>query len=592
MNHRSSSRLDRREFLKLGGAALVGLAAGCTLRKRAGTLPAELMTQPTLAKTVPPFNTPAPQGPPSGVADMILKSGKVFTVDAGNSIAQAVAVKDGLLQAVGSDEAIGALAGPQTQIIDLVGRAASPGFIDPHIHFRAWGLQNTYYMAFMPPDVTDIPGLQKRLAELLKTKPAGEWVMAYYLVLKDKSIPTKEDLDPVSPNNPVFIMHIGGHWGTANSAALQLAGVDKNTQSPSGGIIEKDKSGELTGVLYNHRAMDVVRRFAPQITTEMISQSTLDTQKAFTICGVTSFQDNNIRAVQDIEAYQQLTRDGQLVMRNDLYLTLEYPADLAKLDQVQHVNDQVTRFAGYKFLIDGQVPTSYCHQPHNGASWEMPTWEPAAFKQVVRTLHDTGLQICVHSIGDAAADLVLDAYEEAMNANPRSDPRHRIEHAILTTPQATRRAKDLGVVMSVNPAFIYVFGISYESLYGAERMPRIIVTREWLDAGLHVCIGSDAPSMPLYNPQFTMAGAMSRLTFKETVLGPEQVMTFEEALRAHTIEAAYAAHEENLKGSLEAGKLADIVVWPQDPSTLDIESLAMTTVMDMTIIGGKVVHQV
>ena len=273
--------------------------------------------------------------------------------------------------------------------------------------------------------------------------------------------PTKADLDPVSPDNPVFIMHIGGHWGAANSAALKIANVTASTQSPTGGVIAKDASGQPTGALYNHRAMDVVRRFAPPVSDAMNRQSILDMQAQMAACGVTTVQDNNIRNPADIKAYQDLTRSGEFYLRNNLFLTLEWPQDIEKVDQVEFLQEGNTRFSGFKFLIDGQMPTAYCHEPHNGQAWNISTWEAQNFKDTVRTLHDTGLQVAVHCFGDAANDLALDAFEAAMNANPRPDPRHRLEHAIITTPEATPRIKDLGVVVSTNPHFIYLAGDSY-----------------------------------------------------------------------------------------------------------------------------------
>ena len=221
----------------------------------------------------------------------------------------------------------------------------------------------------------------------------------------------------------------------------------------------------------------------------------------------------------------------------------------------------------------------------------MTTWNRENFKETVKSLHDTGLQICVHCIGDAASDLVLEAYEGAMNANPRSDPRHRIEHAVLTTPLTTQKMKDLGVVVSTQPAFIYLFGDGWQGLFGEERMNRIMVTREWLEAGVHLAIGSDAPSTPFYHPQASLAGAMTRYTFNETPIAPDQGLDLNEALRAHTIEAAYAGHQDQVLGSLEPGKFADFLVWPQDPFSLTAQELFLTQQMDMTFIGGKLVYQ-
>jgi len=589
MSNQWDRPLTRRDFVKAAALGL-GSLAGALACGRAG-----LETTPTGTLRVQP--TPAPgttatvaaTPPPGQVADMVLLNGKVITVDAANTIAQAVAVKDGRIQAVGADAAIRALAGPQTQTIDLGGKTVTPGLIDPHLHFRAVGLNNTYYIPFLPPDVKDVPSLQSALADAIKGKRPGEWIMGYYMVLTDKSVPTKEDLDAVSPENPVFIMHIGGHWGTANSVALQIADITSSTPSPQGGIIEK-KNGEPTGVFYNHRAMDVLRQFAPPITGELVKQSILATQTLLASCGVTSFHDNNIRDLDDLRLYQELSQEGKLFLRNDLYLTLEWPADLRKVDQVAQIQDEVTRFRGFKFLIDGQGPTAYCHRPHNGVEWRLTTWDPKMFKDTIRSLHDTGLQICVHCIGDAAADLVLEAYEAAMNANPRSDPRHRLEHAILTTAQATRKMKDLGVVVSTQPAFIYLFGEAWNYLFGAERMERIMVTQEWIRSGIHVAIGSDAPSTPFYHPQATLAGAMTRYTFKRNTIGTDQRLSFTEALRAHTYEGAYSGHQENVKGTLETGKFADLVVWTTDPSTLSPNDLFNSTV-DLTMVGGKIVFK-
>jgi len=573
-------RLTRRDFLKIAGAGIGGAILAC--RKSAELTPVPPGPGMTQAGVTPL--------PPGTTADTILVNGKIMTVDSINSIAEAIGIKGDKIVMTGSDQLIRSLAAPDAKVIDLNGRAVTPGFIDPHLHFRVLGLQNIYYTPFMPPDVKDVPSLQRALANYLKSKQPGEWVMGYYLGLADKMIPTKEDLDPVSRDNPVFIMHIGGHWGTANSAAMQIANISNSTSSPEGGIIEK-KDGELTGVFYNHRAMDLLRMYAPPISADQNRKAILDTQTLMASCGVTSFHDNNIRTVEDIRAYQELTQEGQFFLRNDLYLTLEWPSDMDKVSQIQPMDNEVTRFAGYKFLIDGQGPTAYCHQPHNGVEYRLPTWDPQMFKDTVKTLHDTGLQICVHCIGDAAADLTLEAYETAMNANPRADPRHRIEHAVVTTADATKKMRDLGVLVSTQPAFIYLFGEGWTTLFTPQQMERILMTREWIDSGVHVAIGSDAPSTPLYYPAATLAGSMTRITIKKNAMGSDQGLTFEEALRAHTYEGAYAAHQENIKGTLEAGKFADLVIWQDDPGKLSMTELAQVKTVDMTMVGGKVVYQ-
>jgi predicted amidohydrolase YtcJ len=576
--------MSRRDFLKIAGAASSAvLLASC--KKGTGTSVIPLDTGGAAAAPT----TAAPSLPPGSKADVILTGGKVMTVDSANSVAEALAIQGNRILSVGTNQAIGLLADSATQVIELSGRAVTPGLIDPHLHFSVFGLQNGYYTPFMPPEVKDIPSMQRAMTAYLKDKPSGEWVMGYYLGFSDKMIPTVEDLDPVSKSNPVFLMHIGGHWGTANSVAMQLAGITDSTKSPEGGIIEK-KNGHLTGVFYNHRAMDVLRRVAPPVTEAENQQAILDAQTFFASCGITCFHDNNVRGVETIKLYQQMSQDGRLKLRNEIYLTLEWPKDMEHVSQVLPLDGSLTHFAGYKFLIDGQGPTAYTHEKHNGAAWELPTWDPEEFKATIETLHKTGLQICTHCIGDAATDLVLDAYEAAMNADPRSDPRHRIEHAIITTPEATPRMKDLGVVVSAQPAFIYAFGDGWKTLFTPAQMERIIMTREWLSGGVHLCIGSDAPSMPLYYPQATLAGAMTRYTKSLVPLGVDQVLTFTEALRAHTIEGAYSAHREADLGSLEPGKLADLVIWKEDPENLTNTELANTKTVDLTMVDGQVVY--
>ena len=577
--------LTRGEFLKLAATSLGGLILAC---RSSGSD----SSTARLTETLPPnaMNTQSSAVFPDGSrANLILINGKILTIDVQDTVAQAMAISGQHILLVGSNEAVTSTAAPDASVIDLNGRTVTPGLIDPHLHFRGYGLMTSYYTPYNPPDVVDIPSMQVKLRDDIRGRPAGEWVNGYYMGFRDKPIPTRQDLDPISPDNPVFMMHIGGHWGTANSAALALAGITPNTPSPEGGIIEK-VNGELTGVFYNHRAMDMLRKAAPPINDTLVRTSIIETQRLMAACGLTCFHDNNIRDVESIRAYQDLSASGELFLRNNLYLTLEWPSDLQKVDQVEVIQNEVTRFMGFKFLIDGQGPTAFTHEPHGGSDHRLTTWESEMFTETVRSLHDTGLQICVHCIGDAASDLVLDAYQSAMNANPRPDPRHRIEHMVLSSPNATQRMKDLGVAVSTQPAFIYLFGDGWRSLFGESRMERIMVTREWLETGVHLAIGSDAPSTPFYNPQASLAGAMTRHTFNQTAIAPDQGLTFKEALRAHTIEAAYSGHQDSVLGSLESGKFADFVIWNQDPEALSPRDLALTTTVDGTFIGGKQVY--
>ncbi|MBN1485915.1 MAG: amidohydrolase family protein [Chloroflexia bacterium] len=583
--------LSRRRFLLGLAAALAWIAGGCGRRPRPGDPAAVPTTAPTRAAT--PAATASFSPVPSGeAADLVLRGGKVITVDPADTIAQAVAVKNGLIQAVGTDADVAPYLGAATRIVELAGRALTPGLIDPHNHFQVMGQMSAFYVPFMPPEVHTIAELQEKLAEVVAQTPEGEWVKGYFLVVTEGRLPTRHDLDPVSPNHPVFILQQGGHYGSANSLALQMAGITADTPSPPGGLIEKGDDGEPTGVFYNHRAMDLLRRVIPFFTMEDVHQYILSTQPMFAAAGVTSFQDNNVRGVETVHTYMDVARAGQLYLRGAVYYTLEWPSDLERaLHEMDRYSDDFIRFAGFKFLLDGQSHMAYCHEPHNGVRWDMPTWDPQTFKDAVRQLHDTGLQICVHCVGDAAVDLTLDAYEGAMDANPRPDPRHRIEHCILSTPRAIQRMADLGVVVSTQPQFLRLGGNLWAQTFGEERARRIMVTREWLDAGVPLALGSDAPTTPWYTPQVTLFGAVTRISGSNEFHEPDQALTIQEALRAHTMGAAYAGHQEQVKGSIEVGKLADLVVWNADPYTVPVKDL-WTTTIDMTIVDGQIVYQV
>ncbi len=588
MKKQLSHRVTRRQFLAGAGAALAGTALACGRERNVATTVPALTPVPTSVPTVPPI---VPTAPLEKAADLVLLNGKIITVDSADTIAQAVAVKDGLIQAVGTNDEVTGLVGEATRVVDLGGKPVTPGLIDAHNHFQVMGLMNGYYVPLLPPEVVTVQDLQARLTEAVAQTAEGEWVKGYFMFIQGVGLPTRHDLDAVSPNHPIWILQQGGHYGSANSLALEIAGITADTPDPVGGLIGRDPNGEPDGIFYNHRAMDLLRQHVPRYTQEMVQENILSTQPLFAACGVTSFQDNNVRGTDTVATYLDVGKRGGMYLRGAVYYTLEWPGDLDRaLHEMEHYEDEFMRFAGFKFLLDGQLSMAYCHEPHNGERWDMPTWNPQTFKDAVRALHDTGLQICVHCAGDAATDLTLDAFEEAMNGNPRPDPRHRIEHAVITKPESTQRMRELGVVVSTQPQFIRLGGDGYADLFGEERARRAIVTREWLDAGVTVALGSDSPSTPWYTPQVTLFGAVTRVTFSNQRFEPDQALTIQEALRAHTMGSAYAAHEEDVKGSVEEGKMADLAVWGEDPYTAPVQRLWQIPV-EMTLVGGEIVHQ-
>ncbi len=577
-------RLTRRGFLRLSAGAAGGmLLAGC-----AG--------QP-LQLTAVPAPTPTPATPtPGGPADSICFNGRVVTMDAADTVTQAVALKDGLVLQTGADTAIRALGGPATQWIDLRGRTLTPGLVDNHNHLSAMGLIGTAFVDINPPGVRTIADLQAKIASAVAVKPKGEWVIAQGFVSFAGRFPDRHDLDPVSPDHPVMLINQGGHMGAVNSNALALAGVTASTPDPRFGVFVRDSRGEPTGTLVNHSAMDCVRRLwvGEVMTPDVWSAATVAPQTRFAAVGVTTFADVNSRGLDKTRAYFEAARSHRMTLRAYIMNTIEYYQELAgrpEAIEAMRYEDAYLRFGGFKFLVDGATVAAHTHEPHNGIAWDIATWDPNRLKEAVTTLHAAGYQCAFHVMGDAAVDMALDAIEAAMRSSPRADPRHRLEHALLNTDRALQRTRDLGVCVSTQPQGIRLLGDLLCDLWGETRAQRIIPTRTWLDMGVPLSLSSDAPTMPWYQPQVTLAGSINRMTATYRVIGPEQRLTVQEALRAHTIGGAYAIFEDKTRGSLEPGKLADLIVWRHDPYTAPPQFFADLTV-DLTMIGGRIVHQV
>jgi len=582
-------RLTRRDFLKLSGVAL----GGATLACGGGSKLLELTAVPTPVSTAA---QPPPTLVPGEVADTILINGNIVTMDANRTAVKALAIKDGLILFVGDEQAVRNMAGDSSQVIDLSGRTVTPGLIDAHCHLSACGLLGTAYVDVNWPAVFTVSDMQAKLAEKIASTPVGEWVIGAGWVTFEGRYPNKHDLDPISPNHPVFVTNQGGHMAVVNSLALEMAGVNASTPDPGNGrFLREPNSNEPNGTVLNHPAMDYFRRlWPPELTSvQTMETSILNPQATFAAMGVTSFQDVYARDMDRMQAYFNLGRRGEMSIRGQVMNVLEYIQELdgriADIEAMRYEDDYM-HFAGAKFQVDGALEASYTNEPHNGLAWNIPIWKPNDLNEAVRAFHDAGYQVALHTAGDAAVDMALDAIEQAMNANPRPDPRHRIEHSVLNSDKALQREKDLGVVISTQPTLIRAFGDAAERIWGEERAQRMIPTRTWLDMGVPLCLSSDAPSMPWWDPQSTLYASIVRATPSKKPVSPEQAMTIDEAMYAHTMGGAYADFAENKKGSLELGKFADLIVWHDNPYTVETADILNLTI-DLTMVGGKVIHQ-
>jgi hypothetical protein len=329
------------------------------------------------------------------------------------------------------------------------------------------------------------------------------------------------------------------------------------------------------------------------LDVKVMEASILGPQAKFASMGVTSFQDNYARSMERMQAYFNIAQRGEMTIRGQVMNVLEYAQELRgriqELEAMRYESDYM-HLGGAKFQVDGALEASYTSEPHNGIAWNIPIWKSNDLKEAVQAFHDAGYQVALHTGGDAAVDMALDAIENAMNKNPRPDPRHRIEHSVLNSDRALQRTKDLGVVISTQPTLIRAFADGCFRVWGEERTQRMIPTRTWLDMGVPLALSSDAPSMPWWEPQATLAASVIRLSASNKAISPDQAMTIEEAMYAHTMGSAYADFAENKKGSLESGKFADLAVWEDNPYTVAPADLIKLKV-EMTMVGGKIVYQ-
>jgi predicted amidohydrolase YtcJ len=522
-------------------------------------------------------------------------------VDRRFSIQQAVAIGAKIL-AVGDSRSIQDLAGRGTRLIDLKGKTVIPGLMDDHYHMLSKALDQ--YLGVEIPLVGSIAEMLDAIKRKIEKTPPGEivYTTSGWLPeqLKENRTPNRYDLDSVSPRNPVLVQ--GGHTYYLNSLALQLAGITKDTPSPTGGIIEKDpKTGEPTGLLVDN-AMSLARKLIPLPTKEQKLRALRRAVEKENSVGITGVREPGIRPA-DMRVYQELRERGELTVRVSMNLDLDpnQPAailvrQLSEWGVSTFFGDHLLRLDGIgEFLIDGgfegglmtepyEYPATMGGKPYFGLQ-VIPT---AKFEEVLEAANRYNWRACIHTVGDRAADILLDAYEKANREKPIARKRWVLEHGHYMRPNQFARIKKLGVVLSAQ-FHPYMAAQTMIHHWGRRRAEQSMRMRDWLDAGLTVGGGSDWSLVPA-NPFWMIYFWVTRNTRLWGVLGPEQRISREEALRVMTVNNAYLTFEEDVKGSIEPGKLADLVILSDDILTVPEEKIRDIKVL-ATFLGGKIVYE-
>ena len=530
-------------------------------------------------------------GLPAERPDTVLYNGHIITVDRTAPRAQAIAISGDRIAQVGDNARIRALAGRGTRLIDLGGKTVVPGFIDAHSHPAYSGLQ---HLRAVDADLRSIAAIQAAVRERAARTPKGEWVLGFKYddtKTSEGRYLTREDLDAATKDHPVYIVHRGGHSAYVNSLAITRAGVTEQTADPDGGKFDRDSAGRMTGRVVEN-ATGAFDRVIPSTYTRADYQNGVKLiSKMLAKAGVTSVHDA-YGDPADLRAYQDAHQAGELATR--VYCLIGY----GSIDRMiaagvrTGFGDEWVRIGAMKATCDGSISerTARLSQAYIGRpdDFGIIVADTEKLYPPAKKAHDAGWQIGIHANGDVGIGMVLDLYERLQRENPRRDPRFRIEHCTVINPTLVRRMKALGVIPNPFSTYVYFHGEKMR-YYGAERLESMFAVRSFLDAGLLVTQTSDYPPGP-FEPMMALQSSVTRTDIKGNVWGRSQRVTVEEAIRVGTLNGAHASFEERIKGSIEAGKLADLVVLGRNPLREDPMSI-ITIPIERTMVGGRWVYE-
>jgi predicted amidohydrolase YtcJ len=539
---------------------------------------AVLASSPALAQCIP---------------DLALLNGKIHTVDRAVPLAEAVAICGDRIAAVGATDDIRKLAGPKTRVIDLAGKLVLPGFNDAHVHLVD-GAEEIVGVDLRP--ARDEREFARRLADHAAKLPKGKWILGGYWDHESwpsKTLPTRQLVDRAVPNNPVFVQRLDGHMAVANSLAISLAGVTKATQSPEGGAIVRDASGEPAGV-FKDNAMELIARAIPPPSDDDVRERVRAALKHAASLGVTTIQDMTASA-RELRAYQSLLAADELTAR--IYSIQNHGIEGARQTGVTtgFGNDWI-RIGGIKLFADGSMGsgTAAFFEPYadDPSTKGLLIQEPAALEKAMFDADGAGFQLVVHAIGDRANAIVLDILEKLARERGSRDRRPRIEHSQVVRDADKARFKKAGVIASIQPSHCIDDMRWAETRIGKTRSAIAYDFKSFVDAGVRVAFGTDWFVEPL-DPMLGLYAAVTRQFPDGTPPDgwfPEERLDLNRAIEFYTLGSAYAEFAEDRKGSITAGKLADLVVLSKDLFSIPAREFLATTPV-MTIVGGRVVFE-
>lgn len=524
--------------------------------------------------------------PETAQADVVFTNGSVLTLDASYATAATVAVRGELIVAVGGPELADRFDAPVR--IDLAGRTLMPGFNDTHTHIRGY-----------PPRHIDLTVTRSiaQLVEQVRARAAdlgpGQWITGYGWsedVMAEQRRPLKADLDEAAPDNPVLLTRAGGHSAVANTLALDMAGVYRNTPDPEGGVIERDDEGELNGIIRERQ--EIVGDLVPEATWDEVRPSFVAELRRQLSLGITSLT----HATGSIETYAEwqevyAAHRGELP-RAAVQVFWEGPEAMAAFGLKSGDGDDYLRVGPIKIFVDGGFtgPAAYTREPYRGETSYRGKLNlaPEELRRIVRGAHAAGWQMGIHAIGDAAIELAVDELSLALDAMPRADDRHYLNHFTVMPPAATReKMADYGIAISQQPNFTYTVEGRYVDYLDGERLERNNPLRTPMNHGIHVAISSDI--LPI-GPMVGVYAAVTRKGMSGRVYAADEALGLSEALRAYTWGGAWLNFEERRKGTIAVVQLADLVVLDRDIQATSPEEL-LNVKVDQTWLGGRKVFE-